>query len=122
MEKLKKYLLENLETLREIVSAINCYDNSLDYLDYYLNDEDFFNVYFDNNVIEAVRSVCYGDYNFSDDYVKFNGYGNLETCNEFDFEEKLKDNIDEIIERLICLKDDIDIYDNELKEILEKEV
>ena len=122
MDKLKEYLLENLGILREIVADINGYDNSLYYLDYQLNDEEFFNVYFNNNVMEAVRSVCYGNYNFCDDYVRFNGYGNLESCNEFDFEEELKNNIDEIMERLIDLKDDLSIYDDELDEILKSEV
>jgi hypothetical protein len=43
------------------------------------NDEDFFEMYFENDVIGAVRAASYGEYNFNDKYVKFNGYANLES-------------------------------------------
>jgi len=51
------------------------------------NDEEFFNVFFENKVLEAVRAVCYGEYNYSDNYVKFNGYGNLESFNYFEVKD-----------------------------------
>ncbi len=46
----------------------------------YDNDDDFFTMFF-TDVLEAVRAVCYGEYTYSDRYVKFNGYANLETTN-----------------------------------------
>lgn len=45
------------------------------------NDEEFFNTFFDGKVIEAVQCISYGDYRYSDNLVKFNGYGNLESFN-----------------------------------------
>lgn len=45
------------------------------------NDDDFFNTYFENRTLEAVRAVCYGEYKYTDEYVVFNGYGNLESFN-----------------------------------------
>lgn len=48
----------------------------------YFNDEEFFNVYFEGKVLEAVRAVSYGEYRYTDEYVIFNGYGNLETFND----------------------------------------
>lgn len=45
----------------------------------YTNDEEFFNMFFDGKVIDAVRAICYGEYKYSDDYVIFNGYANLES-------------------------------------------
>lgn len=51
------------------------------------NDEEFFNSFFDNKVIEAVRSVSFGDYRYNDNYVMFNGYGNLESFNYFGIED-----------------------------------
>jgi hypothetical protein len=47
----------------------------------YDNNEEFFNMFFENKVLDAVRAVCFGEYKYSDDYVKFNGYGNLQSFN-----------------------------------------
>ena len=44
------------------------------------NGECFFSEMF-STTDEAVRAVCYGEYHYPDDYVRFNGYGNLETTN-----------------------------------------
>lgn len=119
IESLKEYLINNVSVLKDLVSEINSWDGSLDYLEYYNNDEEFFNVFFASNPSEAVRATYYGDYNYMDDYVKFNGYGNLESCSEYDFEEELKSNVDEIIDRAIDEKDNIYIYDEDLKNMLD---
>jgi len=73
--------LENL-TASELVQANDIYcelSNDFDGI-IFQNNEDFFNVRFDTK-IDAIRSVCYGTYNLSDDYVKLNGYGNVESFN-----------------------------------------
>lgn len=44
----------------------------------YSFDEDFFETMFSSKM-EVARAVSYGDVNFHHDYVRFNGYGNLET-------------------------------------------
>lgn len=41
------------------------------------NDDEFFNVYFYDRPFEAVRATCNGNYEWGDDYVWFNAYGNL---------------------------------------------
>ena len=46
------------------------------------NDEEFFEVYFGNKIMDAIRAVCFGEYNYQNKYVKFNGYANLETFND----------------------------------------
>jgi len=48
----------------------------------YPNDEDFFKLFF-TDVYEVVRAISFGDYTFTDDYVYFNGYGNLKTFNYY---------------------------------------
>ncbi len=49
------------------------------------NDDEFFDMMF-SKTLEAVRAICYGEYRYTDDYVQFNGYGNLEsTSNPLDF-------------------------------------
>lgn len=64
----------------------------------YSNDEEFFNMFFDGKVIEAVRAVSYGEYNFQDDWVMFNGYANLESFNSPDAHIDLTEIANDILE------------------------
>lgn len=51
-------------------------------------DEDFFNVYFNGNPMEAARATFFGNIqNWADPYIRFNVYGNLETMKEWEVEE-----------------------------------
>ena len=117
---IKEYLLNNEDVLIDMVHELNSWNGCLDWLDFCVNDEDFFECYFENK-IEVARAICYGDYNYTDDYVRFNGYGNLESFSEYDMIEELKDSIDEIIENLIEYKDCICINDGNLEELLDEE-
>ena len=122
-EKIREYLLNNEETLLEVVSELNSWNSCLDNLDFWENDEEFFNTFFDNPM-EAIRATYYGDYNYNDEYVKFNGYGNIDSYSEYERIEEIKDNIDDIVDNLIeCY---YNIYINEeleslLLELLEEE-
>lgn len=118
MDEIKEYLLNNMELVKELVQELNGWNGCLDFLDYMENDEDFFETYYSNRPMEAVRACCYGDYNYMDDYVHINVYGNLETCNEWELQAKIKDYIDEIIEALLENKENITIYDEKLIELL----
>lgn len=89
----------------ELICAINSYDGSLDELSYYYNDDDFFNMMFGTNVLDAVRAVCYGDYNYSDDYVRFDAYGNLESANMYEIMNMYNLYKDEIADKIIELAD-----------------
>ena len=117
---IKEYLLNNEDVLIDMVHELNSWNGCLDWLDFCVNDEDFFECYFENK-IEVARAICYGDYNYTDDYVRFNGYGNLESFSEYDMIEELKDSIDEIVENLIEYKDCICIDDGNLEELLDEE-
>lgn len=117
-EKVKEYLQENEEVLMEIVNEINSYDGSLDWLEFYENDDDFIENMFQTKR-DAVRAVYFGNYNYADDFVKFNGYGNLESYSEYQVIEEMKSYIDDIIDRLFELKNDININDD-LKNLLEE--
>lgn len=44
----------------------------------YNNDEAFFNEYFEN-AFDAIKAISFGEYKYADAYVKFDGYGNLES-------------------------------------------
>lgn len=95
----------NFEEVMDIIISINSHDESLSYLEYYYNDEDFFNIYFGINTIDAVRAVCFGDYNYSDDFVRFNGYGNLESACQYEVMMEYDENKEEIADRIIELAD-----------------
>lgn len=111
LKKLKEEL--STDELKEMAKDINNWNGSLDYLDYYENDEYFFEMMFGTKVDDAVRAVCYGTYEYMDDYVRFNAYGNLDSCSEFEYEKEIEDNAEEIIEAYL---DEIEnMYDDDLK-------
>lgn len=89
----------NFITKLVIVQDINSYDGSLDNLDYRDNDEEFFERYV-NNPYELARAIFYGEYNFMDDYVKVNVYGNIESKNEYELEKELDDYKEYIIDTI----------------------
>ena len=108
------------------VSLWNLYCNEQNADDYiYDNDEYQLSEMFSgpSAVIDALRAVSYGDYRFTDEYVKFNAYGNLVSFDSYDVEEYIdfdeladylmengdeNDNFDD--EDLSCLKDDFIAY------------
>jgi len=48
----------------------------------YVFDDEFFEMFFSNKPMEAARAASFGEVNWSDDYISFNGYGNLKSLNE----------------------------------------
>ena len=102
----------DVSQLKDMVEQVNGYDGSLENLEYYENDEYFFSNYFSGNVMEAVRAVSFGDYNYSDDFVKFDSYGNLETCTESEYEREIENYADEIVEEYMRLVEDGSINDS----------
>ena len=42
-------------------------------------DDEFFELFFSNKPMEAARAASFGDVNWSDDYISFDGYGNLKS-------------------------------------------
>ena len=119
MKKIREYLLNDMDELAYIAGEINGWDGSLDWLEVYENDEEFFDMFFPNNPMEAVRRAHYGNYDYSDTLVRFNDYGNLESLNRWEYEEGLKDYIDDIMERLLSVYYEIDI-EEELNELIEE--
>lgn len=107
-----------IDELREMVGEVNSWNRELDYLDYQENDEEFFNTYFYNKPDEAVRATYYGDYNYMDDYVRFNAYGNLESCSELEYEKELENYKEEIIDAYYENINEMD--NNELKNKVKK--
>ena len=103
---------ENLEALNNLAKALENYETIKNVYDE-LDDRDrfaFSEVYsfedpeeFINNIFsspyEAAMAVGRGHVNLNDDYVYFNGYGNLETISEAEYLKKINENATEIIEK-----------------------
>lgn len=117
---IKEYLLNNEDVLIDMVQELNGWNGCLDWLEFWENDGYFFDCVFENK-LDVARAICYGDYNYNDDYVKINSLGNVVSYSEYDMIEEIKDSIDEIVENLIEYKDYICISDGNLEELLEEE-
>lgn len=65
---------------------------------YYENDEYFFRARYEDDMMSAVRAVCFGHYNYMDDYVRVNAYGNLDSKSSYDYKSDLMDSQEEIVE------------------------
>ena len=116
MEKFEQLKNEiTFEELQEMLCDCISYDGSFEDLDYRENDEDFFETYF-RTKDEVARAICYGDYNYTDDFVRFNAYGNLESASKYQVEEEIENYREEIIEHYLELYADDNVYpSNELK-------
>jgi hypothetical protein len=81
----------NGATANELIELNNRYCQEINDSDSEIfdNDEEFFAMFYPNagDALRAVQAAFYGDYNFSDNYVKFNGYGNLESINYMDVDQ-----------------------------------
>ena len=117
--EIKNYLLNNMKVTRDVVNELNCWDGCLEFLEvYYMEDLDY---YLEGHTpSEILNKMFYGNFNPNDSYFRFDAYANLESLNEWDLEERYKMYIDEIIGALLENMDDIEIYDDELKEMLIK--
>lgn len=70
---------ELIQLNNEYCESINAMDSTI-----YANDSEFLEMAFGHNVDALARAIFYGDYNYSHNWVRFNGYGNLETFNWFE--------------------------------------
>ena len=62
-------------------------------------DDEFFEIFFANKPMEAARAASFGNVNWFDDYIKFNGYGNLESMNSYEAINSIDESV--LIEWLI---------------------
>ena len=81
VEDIVKEQLEESE-FSLVLEAYNKYCSDNNYEEFWINDEEFFDTFFPNSM-EAVRATTYGDYRYTDDYVKLNGYENIDSYNEY---------------------------------------
>lgn len=106
LENLKESIIKQINDLStdDLVNLNNAYCSSCNLCDkeIYNNDEEFFNTFFEGRPMEVARSIYYGNYRFMDEYVKFNGYGNIESLNSYEIAaDNLAGSIDEITDYVI---------------------
>ncbi len=70
----------------DLIGAYNEFADENGSEPYYSNDEELF---FGMDPMEAVRCTYYGNYNFMDEYAKFNGYGNVDTYSAYQVRESI---------------------------------
>ena len=117
---IKNYLLNHINEIDEVVSEINSLDGSLEFLEYWNNNEEFFNTFFHNKPMGALRSSYYGNYNYCDKYVKFDGYDNLSSFNEHELTDEYEYYIDDIVNSLLEHYEEMNISDKELIKLIEE--
>lgn len=122
---MKEKYLEAFDELsdEQQIQMHNDYCQSCDYRDdeIYVNDEDFFDTYFNNKTMDAIRACFYGDYRYSDNYVKFNGYANLESFDYPDSHIDASDIIDDYMENPRNYSIELEVEEEEEEEEEEDE-
>lgn len=99
------YEKENLDNanLKDIFNQLDS-EYQEDIIDWHPFDDDFWETYFKDNPYEAARATYFGNIqNWNDEYIRFDGYRNLETTNSIDYEsyqeEILKSWLEQIMEK-----------------------
>lgn len=71
-------------------------------------DDDFFNMAF-SDPMEAARATFFGNIkDWFDEYIRFDGYGNLESVSEYEVDEVIEGYLEEIFEHESTWKDYIE--------------
>ena len=110
------WLKQHVEEMTQLVAEVNAQDGSL--YDYEFIDMNEFNEY--TRALEPydlALKIHYGEFNPNEDYFAFDNLENLVSFDEYERVGYLRDNADEIYERIIENKDNIGLP-LELAEIL----
>lgn len=109
-EELKESI--TFEELNEMLRDCIGYDGSFEDLDYWENDEEFFDCMFADKM-EIVRALSYGNYNYMDAYVKINAYGNIDSCCGYEYQQEVEAQKEEIIDHYLELYADDNVCPSE---------
>ena len=91
----------NTEMLREMVEECNSWNGSLESYRVYDFDEDFFQIFYNNDPMRAAQATHFGDVNWSDEYITFDGYENLKSYSEYSYNAMLNDNANDIVDNAL---------------------
>ena len=98
MNDLTQTIIDEIYSMNEneLIELNNIYCESCNYTDshIYSNDEEFFEM-LGWSGLRVAQAVFYGDYNYSHEWITFNGYGNFETYAYF-----TTDNLIDLVETI----------------------
>ena len=78
------------DTIEEVAVSLND-THDLNCFDYYPFDEEFFKLFYKNKPYEAARDTHFGNVNWNDKYVTFDGYHWLKTANKIPYEDEAQE-------------------------------
>jgi len=85
----------------ELIESINSYDGSFEEMEMFAFNDEFFETFFDNPA-DAARATQFGEIqSWNDEYIGFNGYGNLISKSRYEYGADCADMADEIADWLI---------------------
>ena len=117
-EQAIEWLRNNVQEMSELVAEVNAQDGSL--YDYEFIPMDEFNEYTEGyEPYDLALKIHYGEFNPNEDYFAFDAYENLVSFDEYERVGYLRDNADEIFDRIEANIDNIGLP-LELAEILTK--
>ena len=117
MANVKEYLLDNEDKLLDVVQELNSWNGSFEELRFYDNDEYTINELF-SSPYDFAEACSYGEYNFNEDYFKFDNLGNIQSYTYREMVNEVRDNIDDIVDALKDKYHQISI-DDELRDLIE---
>lgn len=115
----KEWLIDNPDEMEDLAQQLDSWDGRFELPVPFDDPEDFFDTYFKTKW-DAVRAVMFGDVHHSDEYIKFNGYGNLKSLSQWEYDEEIADCANDITRALINgeMKDSFFDIPDELQAIL----
>lgn len=116
-QAIKNYVQEMATNdLRSIAYCINSYNGRIDWL-VWEDMEEFDEFLSGYTPTQIAQMIYYGDFRICDEYFQFNGYGNLVSCNGYDWDKQLGEYTEDIVDALMQF--DGDVSDDTLQNIID---
>jgi len=115
-EKILDYLKDNDELFNRLCEELDSWNG-------YLDDDRYYPMYelsellSGKDLVDVLLMAHFGNFNPTDEYFRFNGYGNLESSDYIDY----SDHLDKwFVQELVDERAHIDIDDPDLEEMLDE--
>lgn len=108
MLKCKEWLKNNTDITMELVNEVNSYDGSL--MDFNFQPMEIFDeVMTGYSPMDIALKLYYGEFNPNNEYFDFDALGNIASFSGLERDVWLRDNIDEIYDRIMANIDNISL-------------
>ncbi len=120
IESLKGLILSDVSIGVDLVNEVNSWNCSLEYLQTFSMDE-FDGLLEGYTPSEIANRIYFGNFNPNHEFFRFNAYANLESLDEYELMNEIKENALEIAKRTVELYEEgkLDYLQDEVMEILE---